>query len=174
MNPARHASLFPNLARTGARRAMFVAATGFGLGFSPYASGTAGTLLGIPLMFCLAPVWGGAIAWQIFFCVLLTAAAIPLCDVAEKHFKRKDDGRIVADEYLTFPICMIGLPICLPALAIAFVTNRILDIIKPPPANWAQKLPGGYGIVADDAISALYSLALNHVLFSLFMTRGSP
>ena len=150
------------------------AATGFGLGLSPFASGTAGALLGIPLMFCLSAVWTGAIAWQICCCVVLATAALPLCDAAEKHFNRKDDRRIVADEYLTFPICMIGLPICIPALGLAFITNRIFDILKPPPAGWAQKLPGGFGIVADDTISALYSLVLNHVLFSVLMTLRSP
>ena len=146
------------------------AATGFGLGLSPFASGTTGTLLGIPLMFCLSAVWTGAIVWQICCCVVLAAVALPLCDAAEKHFNRKDDPRIVADEYLTFPICMIGLPICIPALGLAFITNRICDILKPPPAYRAQKLPGGLGIVADDVISALYSLALNHLLFPFLMT----
>jgi phosphatidylglycerophosphatase A len=153
------------------KHAMLAAATGFGLGLSPFASGTTGALLGIPLMFCLSAAWTGAIGWQICCCAVLAAAAIPLCDLAEKHFNRKDDRRIVADEYLTFPICMIGLPICIPALGLAFITNRILDILKPPPANWAQKLPGGFGIVADDVISALYSLALNHVLFPVLMTQ---
>jgi phosphatidylglycerophosphatase A len=156
------------------KKAALAAATGFGLGLSPFASGTAGALLGIPLILCLAGAWAGSIAWQIFWCVILTAAAVPLCDVAEKHFKQKDDRRIVADEYLTFPIGLVGLPICIPSLVMAFITNRIFDILKPPPANWAQEIPGGTGIVADDAISALYSLALNHIIFSLFMTNMPP
>lgn len=150
--------------------ALLSAATGFGLGLSPFASGTAGALLGIPLMFCLSSLWTGNITWQICCCVVLAALAIPICDAAEKHFRRKDDRRIVADEYLTFPVGLIGLPICMPSLALAFITNRILDILKPPPANWAQKLPGGLGIVADDVISALYSLALNHIFFPLLIT----
>lgn len=154
--------------------AMLAAATGFGLGLSPFASGTAGALLGLPLMFCLSAVWTGAIVWQICCCAVLAAAAIPLCDTAEKYFNRKDDPRIVADEYLTFPICMIGLPICIPAIGLAFITNRLCDILKPPPAYRAQKLPGGLGIVADDAISAVYSLVLNHLLFPLLiMFRAS-
>lgn len=149
--------------------AMLAAATGFGLGLSPIASGTTGALLGIPIMFCLSPVWSGPVIWQIGCGMILAAAAIPLCDLAEKHFKRKDDRRIVADEYLTFPICMIGLPLCIPAFTIAFLTNRFFDIIKPPPAHRLQSLPGGLGIVADDTVSALYSLALNHVLFPVLM-----
>lgn len=162
--------MFKQLFRFSWKYLAVAAATGFGLGLSPFASGTTGALLGIPLMFCLSAVWTGPIVWQICCCVILAVAALPLCDVAEKHFNRKDDRRIVADEYLTFPICMIGLPICIPALGLAFITNRIFDILKPPPAGWAQKLPGGFGIVADDTISALYSLALNHVLFSV-LTR---
>lgn len=148
------------------------AATGFGLGLSPIASGTTGTLLGIPIIFCLAPVWSGPVIWQICCGVVLAIAAVPLCDLAEKHFKRKDDGRIVADEYLTFPIGMIGLPICIPVLIMAFLTNRFFDIIKPPPARRLQNLPGGLGIVADDVVSALYSLALNHLVFWLLIKHG--
>ena len=148
------------------------AATGFGLGFSPVASGTAGTLLGIPIMLVLIPVWNGAILGQICCGMVLALIAVPLCGLAEKTFRHKDDRRIVADEYCTFPICMIGLPVNAPVLALAFITNRVFDIIKPPPAYQAQKLPGGLGIVADDAISAIYSLALNHVLFRLLMKYG--
>lgn len=148
------------------------AATGFGLGLSPIASGTTGALLGIPIIFFLATVWAGPVIWQICCGVILAAAAVPLCDLAEKHFKRKDDPRIVADEYLTFPVCMIGLPICIPELIMAFLTNRFFDIIKPPPARRLQNLPGGLGIVADDAVSVLYSLTLNHIIFRLLLKYG--
>jgi phosphatidylglycerophosphatase A len=48
-------------------------------------------------------------------------------------------------------------------IAIAFVTNRILDIVKPWPARQIQVLPGGWGITLDDVFSASYSLALNHL-----------
>ena len=149
--------------------ALLAAATGFGLGLSPFASGTIGAMLGIPLLFCLAKVWAGPVIWQIGCSLILAAVAVPLCGVAEKHFNRKDDGRIVADEYLTFPICMIGLPLCIPALVLAFITNRLFDIIKPFPAYRLQNFSGGLGIVADDAASALYSLALNHILFPVLM-----
>lgn len=162
---ARYASRFT-------KHVMLAAATGFGLGLSPIASGTTGALLGVLIIFCLSTVWAGPVIWQIGCGVILTVAAVPLCDIAEKYFKRKDDGRIVADEYLTFPIGMIGLPICIPVLIMAFLTNRFFDIIKPPPARRLQNLPGGLGIVADDAVSVLYSLALNHILFRLLIKYG--
>jgi phosphatidylglycerophosphatase A len=98
---------------------------------------------------------------------LLALLAVPLCDIAEKAFARKDDGRIVADEYLTFPICMIGLPFAAHPwlLALGFLTHRACDIVKPPPARQIQALPGGAGIVMDDIISSLYALALNHLVW---------
>ena len=45
-------------------------------------------------------------------------------------------------------------------LGLAFVMHRILDIFKPPPANWSQNLGGGLGIAADDIIASLYALGL--------------
>ena len=35
-------------------------------------------------------------------------------------------------------------------LAAAFVLFRVFDVIKPQPANWVQRWPGGWGITADD------------------------
>lgn len=139
-------------------------ATGFGLGLCPVASGTAGTLPGILLV---ALIWPLGLAWQIGLSVLLAAAAVPICEVAERHYGVKDDRRIVADEYLTFPLCMIGLPASVPVFALAFFTSRLLDVIKPPPAAQAQRLPGGVGIVVDDVMSNVYALALNHLLWRI-------
>ena len=39
----------------------------------------------------------------------------------------------------------------------AFFLFRIFDIVKPPPANRAQKLPRGYGVVVDDFIAGIYA-----------------
>ena len=146
------------------RRLAVLLATGFGLGLSPVASGTVGCLLGVGIAAVLLPL---SLLAQIGLAVVLTLAAIPICDVAEKHFGKKDDGRIVADEYLTFPICVLGLPwVDHPwLLAVAFVVNRVLDILKPAPARQAQALKGGLGIVMDDAISSLYALAINHAVW---------
>jgi phosphatidylglycerophosphatase A len=142
-------------------------ATGFGLGLSPVAPGTAGALIGVALAGATAALalWG-----QIVLSIALTAVAIPICGLAERHFGSKDDKRIVADEYMTFPLCAIGLPILSEpwVLGMAFVTNRLFDVIKPPPARGMQKLSGGWGVVGDDFFSALYALAVNHAIYRLF------
>jgi len=141
-------------------------ATGFGLGLSPVASGTVGTLPGVVLAFMMA--WLGW-SWPLQLCaaLLMTLLAIPVCGAAEKVFGKKDDGRIVADEYLTFPLCLLGLPWLqhLWLLPMAFVIARVLDVVKPFPARQSQQVRGGVGIVLDDFISTLYALALNHLVW---------
>jgi len=144
-----------------------VAATGMGLGLSPIAPGTVGTLWGVLLVVFLWPILPNP-GVQAAVAALLALVAIFICEAGDRWFKTKDDRRIVADEYLTFPLCMIGLPISREfwwVLVMAFVTCRVFDILKPPPANSLQRLPGGLGIVIDDVIASLYSLALNHILF---------
>jgi phosphatidylglycerophosphatase A len=143
-------------------------ASGFGLGYSPVAPGTVGCVPGIVIAALLSSL---GLGWQIVLCVILAAVAIPICGLAEDEYGRTDDHRIVADEYLTFPICLLGVPWTshLWMLPVAFVTNRIMDILKIPPAHQAQSLAGGAGIVLDDVISSLYALAINHVAFSLAM-----
>lgn len=154
------------------KRLAILLATGLGLGYSPVASGTFGTLPGVVIAFAMANL-----AWpmQTLIAVVLCIAAVPICQIGEDHFGRKDDGRIVADEYLTFPICLIGLPLLenLWLLPVAFVTARVLDIIKPPPARQSQAITGGLGIAIDDVISTLYALGLNHLIFWLWLKYGS-
>lgn len=141
--------------------------TGLGAGFSPIAPGTVGTLWGIPLVL-LANIFFdsgfGPSAPVLIYCLVLSLVAIPVCQAAETHFQKKDDGRIVADEYLTFPICMIGIPLEPVWFLVAFLSNRFFDIVKIPPAYQAQRFKGGVGIVLDDVIASLYSLAFNHLL----------
>lgn len=144
------------------RNLAVLVATGGGLGYSPVASGTAGTLPGLLLV---AIIWPLGLAAQIAAAIILAVLAVPLCDIAEAYFKKKDDGHIVADEFMTFPICMIGLPLEPWVLAMAFVSNRVFDILKPPPARGLQALPGGFGIVIDDVFATLYSLAANHLAY---------
>ena len=120
-------------------------------------------------------VWGIAALgmrwwWQVALCVALSLLCIPVCDVAEKVFGKKDDGRIVADEYLTFPICMIGLPWMqhLWLLPVGFVVCRLMDIVKPFPAHRLQRLRGGLGITIDDVFASLYALAINWGIWGIY------
>lgn len=144
-------------------------ATGFGLGLSPFAPGTVGTLPGLPIAWALSCLpW----PWQIACCAGLALLAVPICDAGEKFAGVKDPHCVVADEYLTFPVTLIGLPFNGPMIVVAFLTHRIFDILKPFPARGLQSLPGGFGITIDDVVSSLYALALNHALYYLAVQIG--
>lgn len=143
---------------------LFVAG-GFGLGlFAPFAPGTFGSLPGVALAYAMA---GLPAAWQVLACLALAACAVPVCGVAENMLGVKDDGRICADEWMLFPIAVLGLPLAdLPwwAMAVFFAVTRTIDIVKPPPARRLQDLHGGLGIVADDFAANIYALAANRAL----------
>ena len=143
-------------------------ASGFGLGLvAPFAPGTFGSLPGVALAYavCALPPW-----LQIVACLGFAFAAIPICDVAERALGIKDDGRITADEWMLFPIALVGIPLnALPwwSMVVFFCVVRIVDIVKPWPCRRLQAIPGGRGIVIDDFVANLYSLAVNWVIFAI-------
>ena len=140
-------------------------ASGFGLGlFAPFAPGTFGSLPGVALAYATTalPLW-----LQIPVCTALTLLAIPFCDIAEKELGIRDDGRITADEWMLYPLALIGIPLAaLPwwSMLVFFAVIRAVDIVKPWPAHGLQAIPGGRGIVIDDFIANLYSLAVNWLI----------
>lgn len=163
------------------RRVTLAVATGFGLGRAPVASGTFGALLGLPLALGFT-VLHRHLWWQIGICAALSLLAVPVCGAAERFFGEKDDGRIVADEYLTLPICFIGLPIAqmlrdgqvvqgLILLGTAFVLSRVCDILKPTPARQLQRVRGGLGIVLDDVFASFYALILTYGALDFVLER---
>ncbi len=149
------------------KKTAILLATGFGLGHSPWAPGTVGSFWGVLLCLLINHYLG--VPGQIVVGVVFSLLAIPICSVAEKHFGTKDPHCIVADEYMTFSLCMIGLPLNPWMLAIAFVSNRFFDIVKLPPAYSLQRLQGGLGIVVDDVFASLYSLAVNWAAYLLLL-----
>lgn len=149
------------------RFSLFVA-TGFGLGLvAPVAPGTIGSLPGVLLAYVTTAL---PLALQIPVCTTLAILAVPFCDIAERMLGVKDDGRITADEWMLFPLALVGIPLAsLPwwSILVFFVVVRAVDILKPWPCRGLQNIPGGRGIVIDDFVANLYSLAINWVLFGI-------
>ena len=143
-------------------------ATGFGIGLlAPVAPGTIGSLPGVALAYAMAllPVW-----LQAAVALALAALAVPICGSAEKTLGIKDDGRICADEWMLFPIAVVGIPLLdLPwwSMVVFFCVVRLIDILKPWPCRSLQAIPGGMGIVIDDFFANVYSLVFNWILFCL-------
>ena len=156
-------------------RFCLLVATGMGVGLVvPFAPGTFGSAPGVALAYAttLLPLWA-----QLPACLGLTLLAIPFCDVAERMLGVKDDGRIAADEWMLFPIAVVGLPLAeLPwwSMAVFFAVVRAVDILKPWPCRRLQSIPGGRGIVIDDFVANLYSLAINWAIYILFLAKLCP
>ena len=132
--------------------------TGLGVGRIPVAPGTFGTLWGLPL------AWGiQQLPWpiQILSVVGLYIIGIPICGRSAEIIGRKDPGNVVFDEVAALPIVFLGTPLSWTTAVLGFLWFRAIDILKPPPAARLEMLPGGLGIMTDDAMAGVYgALAL--------------
>ena len=132
-----------------------ILATGFGAGYSPIASGTAGTLIAIPIYFFISaipsPIYEITLAAFFFLSIWIS-------ENAEMFFKRKDDGRIVIDEMMGFFITMLWVPKTARFIVIGFFLFRFFDILKPFPIRQLEKkIKGGFGVVLDDVLAGIYA-----------------
>jgi phosphatidylglycerophosphatase A len=130
-------------------------ATVCGIGYAPAAPGTFGSAAGLALTVA-AGLWLGVPAW-------LTAAAIAVpavwaSDKFARHTAHKDPQTVVIDEVVGQAIAMAGAAVWnWKTYIAAFVLFRLFDIVKPFPAGRLENLPGGWGIVADDAMAGVYA-----------------
>ena len=147
------------------RRLCLFVASGLGLGLvAPFAPGTFGSLPGVALAYLTTAL---ALPLQIAVCAVLVLLAVPICGAAERAFGIKDDGRIAADEWMLYPVALVGISLAsLPwwSMVVFFCVVRAVDILKPWPCRGLQALPGGWGVVLDDLVANLYSLAVNWMI----------
>jgi phosphatidylglycerophosphatase A len=137
-------------------------ALGFGSGLVVRrGAGTAGTVVGVLLYLLLQPLPDAVQAVTI---VLLLAGGVPICDLAAQRLGHGDHSAVVWDEIAAFPLVMIGLA-AEPAWILAgFGVFRLFDILKPWPISVLERrLPGGWGVMADDVLAALLACAVLHV-----------
>ena len=73
--------------------------------------------------------------------------------VAERHFGTTDPGQVVIDEVMGMLITLFLNPVGWTGALAGFLLFRIADVIKPFPANRLERLPGGIGVMADDAMA---------------------
>jgi phosphatidylglycerophosphatase A len=147
------------------RLAVFVATVAY-CGYFPLAPGTVGSAAG--LIIYLLVWWTQSRLIEAALIALVFVVGAWAGTIAERYFGGIDPGPVVIDEVLGMLITLAFMPIG-PAAALAgFLLFRIFDVIKPFPANRFEHLHGGLGVMADDAMAAVYAnLCLRGVVWLL-------
>jgi phosphatidylglycerophosphatase A len=161
------------LPRDMAERTKLFLATSAGLGYSPFFPGALGALPAIPIYLAIA-AWVPGEPQQAMaiglVTLLVSGLTVWLGTWAEEYFGKKDSGTFVTDEIagllLTLLIFHVPDQPWL-TLAWAFPVTRIIDMIKVPPAKQLERLPHGWGVVADDLMGSVYAGALLQLVWWL-------
>jgi phosphatidylglycerophosphatase A len=148
-------------------------AQGFGLGRIPVGPGTFGSFLGVVWFLMLSST--GSLWIYAAGTVAGIALSVWACGAAERVLNQHDPSSVVLDEITAVPLCFacwVG-RFCLdrgsmptpddflgpetwPVTLGVFVAFRLFDVAKPWPIRQSQKLPGGWGVTADDLLAAVY------------------
>lgn len=148
------------------RRFILFLSSNAGLGYAPVASGTFGTLAGIPAYWLLAqlpPALWLLTVLALFFLSCWVAGE------AGKIYGVVDDGRIVIDELVGYLVTIALLPFTWKAAILGFLLFRLFDIVKPQPARYFDRtVKNGYGVVLDDVVAGLYGALTLRLLLHFF------
>jgi phosphatidylglycerophosphatase A len=99
--------------------------------------------------------------------VLLFVLGVWGASVAERELGRTDPGPVVMDEVVGMLITLAFLDVTLAGAVTGFLVFRILDVVKPWPARRFEQLHGGLGVMADDAMAAVYGNLVMRALLVL-------
>jgi phosphatidylglycerophosphatase A len=137
------------------RLAVFIATVGY-CGYFPFAPGTVGSAAG--LLFYALVWWSGSAVVEVGLIVGLFAAGVWAGTTAERYFGGVDPGPIVMDEVVGMLLTLAFIPaLGWSGIFAGFILFRIFDVIKPYPAGRFEQLHGGLGVMADDAMAAIYA-----------------
>jgi phosphatidylglycerophosphatase A len=146
-----------------------VIATWFYCGLVPVAPGTAGSIAAIAIAWALNHYWGVTPLAIAGLGVLLAVPGIWAAGVTANASGKKDPQIVVVDEvvgqWITLAGATTGSTLNWPATGalnwkawiLALALFRLFDVWKPPPVRQLERLPGGLGIVADDAMAGVYA-----------------
>lgn len=139
-------------------------AFGFGSGLSPFAPGTMGTVVAIPFVFALKSL--GVPGFWIAL-LLLFLLGIQICGHVSRKLGMHDHGGIVWDEMVGYWLAIAFVPLQWHWLLAAFVLFRFFDIYKPwPIRHLDRQVSGGFGIMIDDILAALFTIIVLAVVQS--------
>ncbi len=135
------------------RIGLFIATFGY-LGFVPIAPGTFGSAAGLAVYAAVRLADSAAVELGVIG--LLLAIGIWAASEAERCLGGSDPGPVVIDEVFGMLVTLALLPVSLSGACVGFLLFRVLDVVKPWPANRFERLPGGLGVMADDGMAAIY------------------
>lgn len=146
----------------------------FGVGLLPGPKGTWGSAVAVLLGEALFRALGlPALA---ALTVLSALLGVPAAGRVEALRRDEDPHEVVVDEVAGQSIALLGLHAFLPAASsgllgsglvfAAFLLFRLLDVVKPGPIDGLQRLPGGWGVMADD-VAAGAAVAVGFGLLAL-------
>lgn len=127
----------------------------FGLGFLP--SKMPGTVSSFAA--CVVSVFVDVPLWAI---ILVSLIGVWATDKSEKYFNMKDPSFLNIDEVPGMWITLFMLPKSF--IIPGFFLFRLIDILKPWPVSAMEKLPGGWGIMADDIVGGIMA----NIMLQLF------
>ena len=132
-------------------------AFGFGAGLSPFAPGTAGTLVGFPIFWLVGPRYS---PWEMLVLVaVLFGIGVWACGVTGRNLGISDHGGMCWDEIVAFLLILEIAPDGPYWQLAAFFLFRIFDVVKPSPIRELEKrMKGGFGVMFDDILAAGYTL----------------
>jgi len=138
-------------------------ASGLFSGYSPVASGTVGSLVGLAIYF----IPGFEQPYYIMSAsVIVFLAGIKAADIMEVRYGH-DPAEVTIDEVLGMWFSLFLLPKSVVVAGVGFLVFRILDILKPFPAKKFDEAKGGFGIMMDDVVVAFYTNLLLQIVFSI-------
>ncbi len=141
-------------------------ATGFYIGYMPKFPGTFGTLLGIPLSYCLL-LLEGTITY-LAATMMFISLAILISELHDGTLAEDDSKTIVIDEVVGYLVAFAGMPFQWHWILFVFVLFRLFDGIKPFPINYIDKnIKGGMGIVLDDVVAGLITNIISQLVIHL-------
>ena len=153
------------------RNFVLFVATGAGSGLVPVAPGTAGALVGLGIWVALA--WSGMPPLAVPLAALVaTGIGVWAAGRAGQLFGNEDDGRITIDEVAGMLLSLAFLPLRPDVAITGFLLFRLFDIWKPFPADRAERLPGGVGVMADDLVAGLYANLAGQLLWRVALPGG--
>jgi phosphatidylglycerophosphatase A len=155
----------------------YAIATGLGAGHAPVAPGTFGAAEGVVLFFIITAVVNQQLLlpprWSLAVFVAINLALYALgvwaSNRAIKATDLKDPSVAVIDEVSGQLIAMTPLIVqpSLAGIAVSFVLFRAFDIFKPYPIRKLERLPGGFGVMSDDALAGIYAAVLTWLALRL-------